>query len=244
MTIDYERHSPSALNLFAASPAMFVLERVLGVKQPVGAPAHRGVAVEDGVTLGLNDMDASIPDCINAALIRYDTLTALSPDPRKERYRETVPGMVKAALTELREYGKPSSTQGFVTWQPDGLALPIVGYYDYEWSEHGILGDLKTTERMPSEIKTGHARQVALYAASDNVDARLIYVTPKRLEVYGLENVRRHRDALHKIALSVEKFLSLSNDPEFFVSITVPDLDSFYWGTPPARQLAYEVWGV
>jgi hypothetical protein len=40
--------------------------------------------------------------------------------------------------------------------------------------------------------------------------------------------------------LSVEKFLALSDDPEFFVNITVPDLDSFYWSNPPARQLAYE----
>lgn len=244
MIKEYERHSPSALNLYAASPSMFVLERVLGMKQPVGAPAHRGVAVEDGVTLGLNDMDATIPDCVNAALTRYDTLTAMTSDPRREKYRDTVPGMVKAALDELREYGKPTSTQGFVEWKPAGLDLPIVGYYDYEWANHGILGDLKTTERMPQEIKTGHARQVALYAASDNIDARLIYVTPKKLEVYGLENVRKHRDALYKIALTVEKFLSLSDDPQFFVSITTPDLDSFYWGTPPARRLAYEIWGI
>ena len=85
MTIDYQRHSPSSLNLFAASPAMFVMERVLGIKQPVGSPAHRGVAVEEGVTAGLNDMRLSIPTCINTALTKYDTLTAMSPDPRKER---------------------------------------------------------------------------------------------------------------------------------------------------------------
>jgi len=223
---------------------MWVLERVLGRKQPVGAPAHRGTAVEEGVTAGLLDMRLSVPTCINAALVKYDTITAMSPDPRRERYRETIPGMVKAALETLRKYGKPTGVQGFVSWQPEDLKLPIVGYYDYEWSHHGILGDLKTTEKMPSQIKVGHARQVSLYAESDNIDARLIYCTPKRLEVYGLENVRRHRDALHKIALSVEKFLALSDDPEFFVSITVPDLDSFYWANPPARQLAYEIWGV
>ena len=50
MAIGYVRHSPSALNLFAASPSMFVLERIVGLEQPVGVPAHRGVAVEDGVT--------------------------------------------------------------------------------------------------------------------------------------------------------------------------------------------------
>ena len=48
---DQERHSPSSLNQFAASPAMFVLERILGLRQPVGVPAHRGVAIEDGVAL-------------------------------------------------------------------------------------------------------------------------------------------------------------------------------------------------
>ena len=50
------RHSPSSLNLFAASPAMWVLEKILGIKQPVGVPAHRGVAVEDGVVVGLNNL--------------------------------------------------------------------------------------------------------------------------------------------------------------------------------------------
>lgn len=244
MTIEYERHSPSALNLFAASPSMFVLERILGMKQPMGAPAHRGVAVEDGVTHGLNDMRVSVQTCTDTALAKYDTLMAMSSDPRREQYRATIPGMVASALNALRDYGKPTAVQGFVEWKPEDLRLPIVGYFDYEWANHGILGDLKTTERMPSEIKVSHARQVALYAASDNVDARLIYVTPKKLEVYGLENVRKHRDALHKIALSVEKFLSLSDDPQYFVSITVPDLDSFYWANPPARKLAYEIWGV
>lgn len=240
----YPRHSPSALNLFAASPAMFVVERILQRKQPVGVPAHRGVAVEDGVTKGLKDLRVNELTCVNTALAKYDTLTAMSPDPRRDQYRATIPGMVKSALAALRDYGKPTATQGFVSWQPEGLKLPIVGYFDYEWSNHGILGDLKTTEKMPSQIKVSHARQVALYAQSDNVDARLIYVTPKRLEVYGLENVRRHRDALHNIALAVEKFLALSDDPEFFKTITVPDLDHFYWANPPARQLAYEIWKV
>jgi hypothetical protein len=217
---------------------------VLGFKQVVGSPAHRGTAVEAGVTKGLMDPGAPLDVCFKEALKKYDTITALSPDPRREQYRKSIPDMVKAALKELRDYGIPDEMQGFIEWKPEGLRLPIVGYFDYKWGQHGILGDLKTTERMPSEIKTGHARQVALYAVSDNVDARLIYCTPKRLEVYSLENVRKHRDALRIIALAVEKFLSLSDDPQFFVTITVPDLDSFYWANPSARQLAYEIWKV
>jgi hypothetical protein len=242
--IEYTRHSPSALNLFAADTAMFVLERVLGMKQPVGAPAHRGSAVEEGVTAGLLEPKASIPSCVNMALTKYDTLTALSSDPRTEKYREMIPAMVKTGLEELRKYGIPSGTQGEVLWTPDDLKLPVVGYYDYRWDKEGILVDLKTTEKMPSQIKIGHARQVSLYAGSDNLDARLCYVTPKRIEVYGLENIRKHRDALRRIAKSVENFLALSDDPQFYVNMTAPNLEGFYWGNPAARQLAFDIWGI
>jgi len=240
----YVRHSPSALNLFAAEPAMFVLERIKGIPQTVGVPAHRGVAVEDGVTAGLADLKAPIKACVEVAYAKYDTITALTADPRREQYRKNIPDMVEAALIELREYGQPSSTQGFVELQDPALKLPIVGYYDYEWAQHGLLLDLKTTDRMPSQIKTGHARQVALYAKSDNIDARLAYVTPRKLEVYRLENVREHRQALINIAIRVENFLDLSDDPDYFTSITAPDIDSFYWASPQSRQLAFEHWGV
>jgi hypothetical protein len=236
-----ERHSPSSLNLFCASPSMFVLERVLGVRQPVGSPAHRGTAVEDGVTHGLLNLGADVADCVAVALKKYDTISALSGDKRREDYRATIPDMVKTALEELRPYGTPSRCQGFVEWRPDGLVSPIVGYFDYEWEQHGVLVDLKTTEKLPSAIKVPHARQVALYTQSDNVDARLTYCTPKKKATYRLENVREHRNALHQIALRLERFLSLSDDPEFFTSITAPDYESFYWGGP-ARQIGFDRW--
>lgn len=240
-----DRHSPSSLNLFAASPAMFVLERVLGHRQPVGAPAHRGTAVEEGVAHGLQNLAAPVEDCAAVALRKYDIVSALSGDPRREAYRADIPAMVASALDELRPYGTPSSSQGFVEWRPEGLKAPIVGYYDFAWDEHGIVLDLKTSEKLVSSIKPAHARQVALYAArSDNTDARLSYVTPKKRATYRLENAREHLRALHKIAIAVERFMALSDDPQFFVSITAPDIESFYWTPPSARQKAFDLWGI
>lgn len=243
MKVDH--HSPSSLNLFAASPSMYVLERVVGQRQPVGTPAHRGTAVEAGVSLGLVQ-NGTDDDAVVEALKVYDRLTALSPDHRREDHRADIDGMVRSALQELRPYGKPSSTQGKVTWQPEGLQAPILGFYDFEWADHGIIVDLKTTEKMPSAIKVAHARQVALYTAggSGNVEGRLTYVTPKKRATYRLENNREHLAALASIARTVERFLSLSEDPAFFVSITTPDLESFYWTPPRARQLAFETWSV
>jgi hypothetical protein len=242
--IDYPHHSPSRLNLYCAEPAMFVLEYVLGERQLVGPPAHRGSAVEDAITHGLNNAEAPLSECVAIAMTVYDNKTALSADARRAKYRDGIPDMVSAALGELRAYGKPTSTQGLIEWKPNGLKFPIIGYYDYRWDNHGVIADLKTTEKMPSSIKIPHARQVALYAASDNVDARLIYVTPKKIEPYVLENVFAHRNALLRIAQTVERFLALSDDPQVLVSLVVPDLDSFYWKDPAMRQRAFEIWGV
>jgi hypothetical protein len=240
----YYRHSPSSLNMFAMSISMFVLERIHGIKQTVGVPAHRGVAVEDGVTLGLMDPKATLEACVDVAHRSYDNLTAINSDPRRDKYRETIGEMVAAALAQLRRYGVPTATQGWVEWQPEGLRLPIVGRFDYEWAHHGIVADLKTTEKMPSEIKVPHARQVALYSRSDNMQAHLIYVTPRKLEAYQLENIVEHRKALASIAGKVENFLALSSDPDFFLTITAPDIDNFLWKDPVQRALAYKYWGI
>jgi hypothetical protein len=244
MIASYSHHSPSSLNLFAAQPAMWVLEKILGARQPVGVPAHRGTAVEEGTAFGLGKPDATLQQCVDAAYTRYDTITALSPDDRREKYRGNIPDMIAQALDELRPYGVPSAAQGFVEWRPEGLTLPIVGYFDFHWADHNITVDLKTTEKMPSAVKVNHARQVSLYVTSNNADPRITYCTPKKCQTYAVENIDEHRKALHQIALRVEKFLSLSDDPQFYVDITVPDLDSFWWSSPVARQLAYQYWSI
>jgi PD-(D/E)XK nuclease superfamily len=239
-----ERHSPSSLNLFAASPAMYVMERILGQKQPVGAIAHRGTAVEHGVAHGLLDLDATPDECIEEALKKYDLLTALSGDHRKDDLRTGIPGMVTHGLDELRPYGTPTRVQDYIEWRPEGLHCPIVGYLDFAWDQHGIITDLKTTEACPSKIRIGHARQVAFYAATDNLTAGITYVTPKKRATYGVENIMQHRAALHRIALAAERFLSLSDDPSFFASIVVPDVDQFYFSPPEVREAAYKLWGI
>ena len=79
--IEYSRHSARRhCNLFAASPAQCgSWEKILGLKQPVGAGiAHRGVAVEDGVTVGLLNPDAPLAGVRACdALTKYDTDLAM-----------------------------------------------------------------------------------------------------------------------------------------------------------------------
>ena len=61
---------------------------------------------------------------------------------------------------------------------------------------------------------------------------------------YGLENVRRHKMALHSLAKKVEKFLSKADEATDFIEFTAPDLEHYYWNTPEARELAFKYWKI
>ncbi len=242
---DIQHLSPSSCNLFTNSIAMFVLEKCMKKRSKVGAAAYRGTAVEAGVVEGLLN-GTSDEECAALAKAEFDKLTALSGDNRREKEAGAIGDMVKMGLTELRPYGKPTSTQGKIEYKVEGLMVPMIGFYDIEWANHGILTDLKTTHALPSKISTSHARQVALYCAArgNNLDARLTYVTPKKAATYHLENVDQHVQALGRIALTIQRFLSISNDPAELAALVVPEVDSFYFADPMARKAAFDVWGL
>jgi hypothetical protein len=250
MTSACERHglkhlSASTLNLFQNAPGLFILEKLMGRRQPVGAAAHRGTSAEVGIMHGLNNPEAAIEECAEIAVKEFDRLTALSGDPKREHERKAVPGIVAQGIAELRPYGKPSHYQHEVLWEHPDLPLPMKGYIDFMWEEAGIILDLKTTLRIPSEISEGHARQVAGYgyAMSNNLDLRITYASDKKAVTYTLENAADHVNAMVKIAQALERFLSISDDPKELAKYIAPSFDSFYWNDPGARQAGFEVWG-
>lgn len=250
MTSACERHglkhlSASTLNLFQNAPGLFILEKLMGKRQPVGCAAHRGNAVEAGIVMGLNDPQVPLEVCAEHALKEFDRLSALSTDHNRDKERKGIPSMVQQGLAELRPYGKPSHYQREVVWQHPDIPVPMKGFIDLQFEDHGIITDIKTTYRVPSEISASHARQVASYgfAVSDNIDLRLTYISDKKAVTYRLENARQHLDAMVKVAQALERFLSISDDPAELAKYVAVDFDSFYWSDPRARQAGFEVWG-
>ena len=254
----FERHgiehlSASSLNLWAAEPALWIMERLLGRKAPPGVPAARGKAVEHGVHLGLSNPRLSIEQCIEGAEREFVRHTALSADPRREDERKKIAGWVRGALAELRQYGTPDGFQEKVEVRLDDVPVPIVGYIDWRFSDHGLIVDLKTTERFPSAIGDAHGRQGAVYAsAHGNFGMRFAYAKPapgktdkRQVTVYEMsgDDVRRHLAALRAIALSLGRFLSVSSNPQELAGLLVPDFDSFYWSDPTARTAGRDVFG-
>jgi hypothetical protein len=239
------RHlSASSLNLFAAEPALWVMEKLLGKRGKVGCAAHRGTAAELGIVHGLMNPQADIAECQAVAVAEYERLTALSGDPRRVKEGEAVPGIVATALPELRLYGVPDEIQKPIeVWLPE-VPVKLIGFLDVGWSRHGITLDIKTQLRLSSDISTGHGRQVGLYVHGTNREARIAYCTPQKIGVYRCADPAAQVETLRQIAIRLNRFLSLSADKETLAGVVVPDVDSFYYSEPNTRAMAREVFGL
>ena len=236
--------SVSKVGLFAAEPALFVAQYLMGRRAPVGAAAHRGTAAEAGIVMGLLDPAASVEACQDHALAEFDRLTALSADPRRQKEREAVPGIVLTGLNELRMYGRPSLVQGKVEKLLPGVPVPWIGYLDLHWETSGVTLDIKSSLKIPSDATSAHARQVSLYTYGTNHEGRIGYFSPARRAVYKIDDPTKHIADLVNIAQRLERFLGLSDDPAFLASVVCPDPDSFWWSEPTTRAMCREIFGL
>ena len=248
-----EHLSASSLNLWATEPAVWAMERLMGHRSPPSALMARGKAVEHGVHPGLLDPARPIDECAAQAVKAFDRDMALVPDDRRDSEREAIAGYVACGLAELRQYGIPTAYQDRVELRLDDVPVPVIGFIDWRFDDHGLIVDLKTSERLPSAISLSHARQGAVYArAHGNYGMRFAYVKPaagkkdgRAVVVYELERaeIKRQLAALREIALRLERFLALSNDPAELCGLLVPDYERFHWTNPVTRARGAEIYG-
>lgn len=251
----FEKHgithlSASSVNLFIAQPALWCVSYLMKRRTPVGPAAHRGTAIEAGVEAGLFDPVMPVEECQKIAQAKFHGLTRLSADARIEKERATIDGSVAHAVAELRQYGTPETTddgsrQHKIMRTIPGLAVPVMGYLDFWFPNHGIIVDLKSTSKIPSVISEAHARQGAVYAGEGgNTQVRMAYVSAKKIAVYVVQDVDMHMASFMQAAKAIESLLSLSDDGEKLTRCFAPDLASFYWGDQSARSIAQEIWGI
>jgi hypothetical protein len=236
--------SVSSIGTFSAEPALWVAERLLKREAPVGAAAHRGTAAEKGICMGLLDPSIPIEDCQAFAVQTFNDLTVLSDDPRCDRERNALPGFVLNGLNKLRPRGVPSAVQKRVDVMLPGVPVPWEGWIDLYYGSYRTTVDIKTTHRLPAEPTTAHARQLSLYTFGTNIAGRVAYFTPAKSADYLVEDRERHIKDLVNIANRMERFLGISDDPEFLASIVVPNVDSFYYADAETRKMCREVFGL
>jgi hypothetical protein len=173
--------SPSNLNTWVSSPALWAVRYGLGLKSETSAKMALGKAVEAGLQVVL--MGNDIGEAIDHALTVYDLETPVDGGDKEKKLVEPMLGQAIEAMVELDIGGRPPALlQRKLEGILPGTPVPCIGFTDFEW-EHHIL-ELKTTQRMPSEPSASHMRQIAFYWKVTEKVPTILYVTPKAFKVY------------------------------------------------------------
>ena len=231
--------SPSSLNLFQASPALWAGKYLYGWKDDAGPAAKRGTAVEAGLDVYLWERD--IEKAAAVALDNFAMNTQGVAEPEYEKERALIPYMLGQAIKTLADAPTPLARQVKVEHYFDGLQVPVIGYIDYLWPDR--LRDLKSTMRIPSELKGDHGRQVSLYWKVKQLPASIVYVSDKRHSELDLneDDAQRHLWDMQRCADTLQHVLSRVEDRNDFIRFYVPDFDNFRW-SEQTKQLAREMY--
>lgn len=246
----FERHnidhlSASSINLWANAPDVWVMQYLHGLRTPMGAAPWRGICIEDAVVAALTGSDAET--AIKDALAKFDGRFIVG-DEKTTKERDMIEPSVNLALEQLAEYGEPEFPEGgkqekiSITAKGEGWEVPVIGYLDLVFPQHGLVIDLKTTSRLPSSMSAEHRLQRAIYAkAKGNMAVKFLYVTPKKTALLEDGDVMETLQLAKAQIGRMEKFLR-AVDKDTARDIVPVNPTSFYWsGSEDLRQKFYGI---
>jgi hypothetical protein len=220
-----------------------------GLRTPMGAAAWRGICTEDAVVQIL--MGESETAAIDQALAKFDKRFPIGDEKTSAERRRITP-MTQLAIEELIEFGKPEFPEVeegdnlqekiSITAKGDGWSIPVIGYLDLVFPQHGVVIDLKTTGRIPSTMSAEHQLQRAIYAkAKGNMDVRFLYVSEKKTSMLA-DGDPTELLAQAKVQIGrIEAFLRHC-DKDTAKAIVPVQPSSFYWsGNETLRKEFYGI---
>jgi len=248
----FEKHgiehlSASNINLWANAPDVWVMQYLFGKRTPMGAAAWRGICIEDAVVSTL--MGESETDSIKAALEKFDKRFLIA-DEKTTKERSVIEPTVQLALEELVEFGKPEFPEDSehpqekisITAKGDGWSIPVIGYLDLVFPQHGTVVDLKTTSRVPSKMSAEHQLQRCIYAAAKgNMAVKFLYVSAKKANWLEDGDVAETLGRAKSQIMRLEKFLSVL-DKDAAKAVVPVNPNSFYWSG--SEELRKEFYGI
>jgi hypothetical protein len=245
----FEKHgidhlSPSSINLWANAPDVWLMSYLYGIRTPMGPAPWRGIVVEEAVVETL--MGGSEKDAIQKALDKFDKRFLIG-DEATTKERAMIEPMVQLSVEQLMEFGKPEFPEEggqnkiSITAKGDGWTVPVIGFLDLVYPQHGVVIDLKTTGRMPSTMSAEHQLQRAIYqkAKGGNQSVKFLYVTPKKAAMLE-DGDPTEILAQAKVQITrMEAFLR-TLDKETAKAIVPVQPNSFYWkGNEALRKEFY-----
>lgn len=235
--------SASNINLWANAPDVWVMQYLYGKRTAMGPAPWRGICVEDAVVeilLGGKETEA-----LDRAMEKFNSRFMIA-DEAIAREADRIAPMVQIAVAELQQYGKPEFPEDerqekiSITAKGDGWAIPVIGFLDLVYPDHGLVIDLKTTGRIPSAMSAEHQLQRAIYAkAKGNMAVKFLYVSEKKASLLE-DGDPNELLAQAKVQINrMEAFLR-TLDKEQARAIVPLAPSSFYWkGSEELRKEFY-----
>ncbi len=232
--------SPSSINTYINDTSLWVARYLFKIKSSSGASAVRGIATEfvlaDKYEKGVFDynlLDVKFMSlCAESGIDLGDMKTAKEKKLLKD---------FGTIIDENFDYKDLEAYQEKVEVQIEDMPVPIIGYIDFRFK--GKIVDLKTSTRMPTRPTEAQKRQMALYSmAYPDSSVDLFFATPKEHKRFTLKNLTLYKKQLRKVALSIQKFLSISDDKHELASLMYPNLDSWLWSG--MKEEANKIWSV
>ena len=233
----FQRHnidhlSASSINLWTNAPDVWVMQYLHGLRTPMGPAPWRGICVEDAVVATLQG--GSEQDATKAALAKFDQRFIVGDDTTTKE-RDLIQPMIQLAIEELMEFGRPEFPDGggqekiSITAKGDGWQIPVIGYLDLVFPQHGLVIDLKTTTRVPSTMSPEHQLQRAIYAkAKGNMGVKFLYCSAKKSAMLDDGDVAETLVKAKKQIARMEAFLRHC-DKDAAKAIVPHNPSSFYW---------------
>ena len=246
----FEKHgikhlSASSINLWTNAPDVWVAQYLFNKRSPLSAAAMRGICTEDAVVAVLTG-DSEVAEAVKAAHDKFDK-TFMVGNEKTTKERNMIEPCMALAIDQLKEYGKPEfPEQGqqkvSITAKTDDYEIPVIGYLDFVYPEHGVIVDLKTTGRMPSTMSPEHQLQRAIYQkARGNQAVKFLYVTPKKTSMLEDGDPTELLNYAKKQISRLEKFLRAGTKNDIKEVIPV-NPNSFYWnGFEDVRDELYGI---
>lgn len=249
--------SPSAINLFLQSKALWVLKHFYGLTSQMNIYAMRGVAIENAVNAFFRGDAKTREEAAQMAVEEFQTKAFFWGDQELSDSIEAKIGpWVEQAIKSIvaLDRSEKLELQNRVDTEIEGLK--VGGFVDYTFVD-GLQLDLKTCNTLPSVVTKGprkgllpkdkdaNVNQQSVYYKARPLPTALLFVSPEGSLYHHLAEDETNAGMKRVEAACREIKWLLESDMEDIIASTVPNWKTmeygFYWDEK-LRKAAHDIW--
>ncbi len=253
-TFEIEHLSNSSISLFISNTPKWVLNYLYKIKGKTNAAMLRGTVTDHEIGRQATE-PLPLAESIQRAILEFDTTVkqlkkekAFEIDDAKElKEKQNLAKYLELAIPHYKNLGKANHQQK-IELQLEEIPVPIIGFCDFTFPELGIVRDLKTTAKKPSEIPDSVNRQLSIYSTALEYVPLVDYVVvnQSRQEVITMEvnDVDKWMSQVKGAAIAMQNLLALGDLHEI-TSMMYPDLSDWMWSDYEIKQIIErKIWSI